>query len=232
LSAISLKDCDLPGKSLLNPRLMAYYIQGLFCFIHSRKNMSFHRSALLLATSTFLLMQAPVFAQSTKPLVEDAVVVAEKYSLMEGVVTKVDARTRTVVLKNDQGETQFVAPKSVKNFAQIKVGDQLNITFEIGVAVELLNSKGNIRSEKQTTTVSSANSGEKPAGSVANTTTVITDVMEIDKAKRNISVKGMDGEIHVVHVKNKKLFNQIELHDQIKVIYFDEMKAVVSAPKK
>ena len=96
----------------------------------------------------------------------------------------------------------------------------------------MLNSKGNIRSEKQTTTVTNANPGEKPAGSVANTTIVITDVMEIDKAKHNISIKGMDGEIHIVHVKNKKLFNKIELHDQIKVIYFDEMKAVVSSPKK
>ena len=96
----------------------------------------------------------------------------------------------------------------------------------------MLNSKGNIRSEKQTTTVTTAPVGDKPAGTVSNTTTVITDVMEIDKAKRNISVKGMDGEIHVIHVKNKKLFSQIALHDQINVVYFDQMKAVVTAAKK
>jgi len=194
--------------------------------------MQFLRPLIFSIASLLLFIQAPAFAQSSKPLVEDAVVVAEKYSLMEGVVTKIDSHKRVVTLKNDQGETDFIATKGIKNFAQIKVGDHLNISFEIGVAVELLNSKGNIRSEKQTTTVTTANPGEKPAGSVVNTTTVITDVMEIDKAKRNISIKGMDGEIHTVHVKNKKLFNKIELHDQIKVIYFDEMKAVVSAPKK
>jgi len=194
--------------------------------------MQFLRPLIFSIASLLLFIQAPAFAQSSKPLVEDAVVVAEKYSLMEGVVTKIDSRKRIVTLKNDQGETDFIATKGIKNFAQIKVGDHLNISFEIGVAVELLNSKGNIRSEKQTTTVTAANPGEKPAGSVVNTTTVITDVMEIDKAKHNISIKGMDGEIHIIHVKNKKLFNKIELHDQIKVIYFDEMKAVVSAPKK
>ena len=194
--------------------------------------MQFLRPFLFSIASLLIFIQAPAFAQSSKPLVEDAVVVAEKYSLMEGVVTKIDSHKRTVTLKNDQGETDFIATKGIKNFAQIKVGDHLNISFEIGVAVELLNSKGNIRSEKQTTTVANANPGEKPAGSVANTTIVITDVMEIDKAKHNISIKGMDGEIHIVHVKNKKLFNKIELHDQIKVIYFDEMKAVVSSPKK
>ena len=194
--------------------------------------MQFLRPFLFSIASLLIFIQAPAFAQSSKPLVEDAVVVAEKYSLMEGVVTKIDSHKRTVTLKNDQGETDFIATKGIKNFAQIKVGDHLNISFEIGVAVELLNSKGNIRSEKQTTTVTNANPGEKPAGSVANTTIVITDVMEIDKAKHNISIKGMDGEIHIVHVKNKKLFNKIELHDQIKVIYFDEMKAVVSSPKK
>ena len=42
----------------------------------------------------------------------------------------------------------------------------------------------------------------------------------------------MDGEIHIIHVKNKKLFSQIALHDQIKVVYFDQMKAVVTAAKK
>ncbi len=194
--------------------------------------MSFKRSLLFSVTSAFLLINSAAFAQSTKPLVEDAIVVAEKYSIMEGVVTKIDAANRTATLKNDQGETQFVAGPGVKNFKQIKVGDQLNVSFEIGVAVELLNSKGNIRSEKQTTTVTTAPVGDKPAGTVSNTTTVITDVMEIDKAKRNISVKGMDGEIHVIHVKNKKLFSQIALHDQIKVVYFDQMKAVVTAAKK
>lgn len=194
--------------------------------------MSFKRSLLFSVTSAFLLVNSAVFAQSTKPLVEDAIVVAEKYSIMEGVVTKIDAANHTATLKNDQGETQFVAGPGVKNFKQIKVGDQLNVSFEIGVAVELLNSKGNIRSEKQTTTVTTAPAGDKPAGTVSNTTTVITDVMEIDKAKRNISVKGIDGEIHVIHVKNKKLFSQIALHDQIKVVYFDQMKAVVTAAKK
>ena len=194
--------------------------------------MSFKRSLLFSVTSAFLLINSAAFAQSTKPLVEDAIVVAEKYSIMEGVVTKIDAANRTATLKNDQGETQVVAGPGVKNFKQIKVGDQLNVSFEIGVAVELLNSKGNIRSEKQTTTVTTAPAGDKPAGTVSNTTTVITDVMEIDKAKRNISVKGMDGEIHVIHVKNKKLFSQIALHDQIKVVYFDQMKAVVTAAKK
>lgn len=194
--------------------------------------MSFKRSLLFSVTSAILLLNSAAFAQSTKPLVEDAIVVAEKYSIMEGVVTKIDAANRTATLKNDQGETQFVAGPGVKNFKQIKVGDQLNVSFEIGVAVELLNSKGNIRSEKQTTTVTTAPAGDKPAGTVSNTTTVITDVMEIDKAKRNISVKGMDGEIHVIHVKNKKLFSQIALHDQIKVVYFDQMKAVVTAAKK
>jgi len=194
--------------------------------------MSFKRSLLFSVTSAFLLINSAAFAQTTKPLVEDAIVVAEKYSIMEGVVTKIDAANRTATLKNDQGETQFVAGPGVKNFKQIKVGDQLNVSFEIGVAVELLNSKGNIRSEKQTTTVTTAPAGDKPAGTVSNTTTVITDVMEIDKAKRNISVKGMDGEIHIIHVKNKKLFSQIALHDQIKVVYFDQMKAVVTAAKK
>lgn len=194
--------------------------------------MALTRSVLISLGTALILMSHAAYADSIKPLVEDAIVVAEKYSVTEGTVTKIDSATRTVTLRNEQGETQFVASPAIKNFPQIKVGDHLNITFEIGVAVELLNSKGNIRKEDQTTTFTTAAPGDKPAGAVTNTTSVITDVIEIDKAKRNIAVKGMDGEIHVMHIKNKKLFKQIALHDQIKVIYFDEMKAAITAPKK
>ena len=152
--------------------------------------MPFHRLLIASIASLFLFNQAPAFSQGSKPLVEDAVVVAEKYSLMEGVVTKVNKSTRTVILRNEQGETQFIASRDVKNFAQIKVGDHLNISFEIGVTVELLNAKSNIRSEKQTTTLTMAHLSEKPSGSVVNRTTVISDVVDIDKAKKNISIKG------------------------------------------
>jgi len=57
--------------------------------------MSFKRSLLFSVTSAILLLNSAAFAQSTKPLVEDAIVVAEKYSIMEGVVTKIDAANRT-----------------------------------------------------------------------------------------------------------------------------------------
>lgn len=191
-----------------------------------------HRAFNLFIAALLVGFILPAFAGSLKSIPRDGVVVSEKYLLLEGDVVKIDRPRRIVVLKNDQGETPFVVSKKIKNFAEIKVGDHLNVSFEIGVLIELVSAKSNIRSEVQTTIVTTANQGEKPNGSVMNKTVVISDVVEIDREKRTISIKGIDGHISSIHVKNKKLLSKIALNDQIKVVYFDEMKGIVSVPQK
>jgi len=48
--------------------------------------MALTRSVLISLGTAFILMGHVAYADSTKPLVEDAIVVAEKYSVMEGAL--------------------------------------------------------------------------------------------------------------------------------------------------
>ncbi|CAM3840065.1 hypothetical protein [Polynucleobacter antarcticus] len=168
-------------------------------------------------------------AQPAKPV---AGVMAEETALIyDGVVTKIDAATRTVTLKNKDGETSVVAGPEVKNFAQIKVGDRFDVVYEMAVAIELVKVKSaGIRSEEVTTKTVTAPKGDKPGMVTTNIVTAVANVIAVDKAKKVVSLKGPQGNIFNVKVKNPELLKDIAVNDQVKVVYAEAIAAVVSAP--
>lgn len=170
---------------------------------------------------------------STKPVVIDAAVTDNRYQLYEGEVVKIDKKTRTITFKNKEGESKFVAGPDITNFAQIKKGDRVNVTYELAVAIELIKTKSDgVRSKVETNTITKSKANEKPSETIANKTTIIADIVEVNREKKLVSVKGPSGKITTVTVKNPALLADVNVGEQVKVIYFDAMAATISAPKK
>jgi len=187
-------------------------------------------SALLATGSSLSLAQTK---STDKPMVIDAAVTSNRYQLYEGDVTNVDKKTRTITFKNKEGESKFVAGPEITNFAQIKKGDHLNVSYELAVAIELIKTKSNgIRSKVETESVTSSKAGEKPAEKITNTTTVIADIVAVDRDKKLVSVKGPSGKVTTVFVKNPALLNDVAVGEQVKVVYSDAMAASITTPKK
>jgi hypothetical protein len=193
-------------------------------------------SFVLIAAST---ISTAVFAQANsapaanKPMVIDAAVVDNSYSLYEGDVVKVDKKTRTITFKNKEGESKFVAGPEITNFNQIKKGDHLNVTYQLAVAIELIKTKSDgVRSKVETNTVTTSKANEKPAETIANKTTIIADIVEVNREKKLVSVKGPSGKVTTVTVKNPALLADVNVGEQVKVIYYDAMAASITAPKK
>ena len=183
--------------------------------------------------STLAYAQQSTTPAATKPMVIDAAVVDNSYSLYEGDVVKVDKKTRTITFKNKEGESKFVAGPEIKNFNQIKKGDHLNVTYQLAVAIELIKTKSDgVRSKVETNTVTSAKANEKPAETIANKTTIIADIVEVNREKKLVSVKGPSGKITTVTVKNPALLADVNVGEQVKVIYYDAMAASITTPKK
>jgi plasmid maintenance system killer protein len=168
----------------------------------------------------------------TKPQAPVAAVAAQESALIyDGEVTKIDAATRTVTLKNQDGETSIVAGPEVKNFAEIKVGDRFDVVYELAVAIELVKVKNpGTTGEQTTTTTTTAPQGEKPGMITTNTITATANVEAIDAAKNTVSLKGPQGNIFKVKVQNPELMKDIAANDQVKVVYTEAIAAVVSAP--
>ncbi len=187
----------------------------------------------LVASSMNAMSQSGKTVSTDKPMVIDAAVTSNRYQLYEGDVTNVDKKTRTITFKNKEGESKFVAGPEITNFAQIKKGDHLNVSYELAVAIELIKTKSNgIRSKVETESVTSSKAGEKPAEKITNTTTVIADIVALDRDKKLVAVKGPSGKVTTVFVKNPALLNDVAVGEQVKVVYSDAMAASITTPKK
>jgi hypothetical protein len=163
----------------------------------------------------------------------DAAVVDNSYSLYEGEVVKIDPKTRTITFKNKEGESKFVAGPEITNFNQIKKGDRLNVTYQLAVAIELLKTKSDgVRSKVESNTITGSKANEKPAETIANKTTIIADIVEVNREKKLVSVKGPSGKVTTVTVKNPALLADVNVGEQVKVIYYDAMAASITPPKK
>ena len=73
---------------------------------------------------------------------------------------------------------------------------------------------------------------EKPSEVIANTTTIIADIVAVDRDKKLVSVKGPSGKVTTVMVKNPALLADVVVGEQVKVIYSDAMAASITTPKK
>jgi hypothetical protein len=184
----------------------------------------------LLAGPTLVIAQAPAVPNA---MVVDALVTDNLFQLYEGTVTKIDKKTRTIFFKNSEGESKFVAGPEIKNFDQIKNGDRLSVTYELAVAIELIKTKSDgIRSKVETSSEVTSKPGEKPTRTISNTTTIIADIINVDRAKKLVSVKGPSGKVTVVTVKNPLLLADVNVGEQVRVIYFDAMAGSITSPKK
>jgi len=177
-----------------------------------------------IAVGAYMMLNKP------KPPVA-AVAAQEAALLYDSEVIKIDATTRAITLKNQDGESTIIAGPEVKNFAEIKVGDRFDVVYELAVAVELVKVKNpGATSEQVTTTTATAPQGDKPGMITTNTVTATANVEAIDTAKNTVSLKGPQGNIFKVKVKNADLLKDIAVNDQVKVVYTEAIAAVVSAP--
>jgi hypothetical protein len=189
--------------------------------------------SLMASSSIAIAQSSPANSGATKPMVIDAAVVDNRYQLYEGEVIKIDKKTRTLTFKNKEGESKFVAGPEITNFDQIKKGDRVNVSYELAVAIELIKTKSDgVRSKVETNTITTSKANEKPSETIANKTTIIADIVSVDKEKKLVSVKGPSGKVTTVIVKDPALLADVSVGEQVKVIYFDAMAASITTPKK
>jgi hypothetical protein len=190
--------------------------------------------AYLLASSCLFVSlafsQTP--ASADKPMVIDAAVTQNRYQLFEGDVLAINSKTRTITFKNKDGVSKFVAGPEVKNFNQLKKGDHLSLTYELGVAIELTKTKSDgVRSKVETSTLTETK-GDKLSEKLTNKTTIIADIISVDREKKLVTVKGPSGKLTTVSVTDPALLNDVNAGEQVKVIYTDAMAASITKSKK
>lgn len=186
--------------------------------------------ALLCSAQPGFAQQAPVGAQITTNA-------PGKVSMTEGIkasalVTAIDKATRTITLKGPEGRSfDVVAGDAVKNFAQIKVNDEVVVEYIRALTLEVKKG-GGPRERVDSSDAVRAKPGEKPGVAVGRQVTIIADVIDVNPKDKTITVKGPKGNIVELEVKNPEHFKVVKKGDQIEANYVEAVALSVEPAKK
>lgn len=199
---------------------------------------------ITLLTGTALIQTA--FAQNkpmAEPSIDSTVVVAKKKDgtgagvagavVSRGTITQVDQAARTVTVKRPAGDEVVInVSERVKNFAQVKVGDQVVLRQGQALVLELkkTGTSSGIRERTDKEQMAVAKPGEKPGIAVAREIKVTADVTAVDKKASTVTLRGVH-ESRTLKVQDPKILASVKKGDQVEVTYVEgEALSVEAAP--
>ena len=164
------------------------------------------------------------------PMVMDAAGAADVTTLT-AKIEAIDQANRTVTVKGPMGRvvTLKVDPK-VKNFAQVKAGDDIVLRYAEAISVKL--EKGSTgRSETVTTTPPMmAQAGAKPGAAMRQQTVIVANVQSVDTKRQEVLLQGPNGNYVEVKVKDPNVFNNVKVGDSVQVTYTEAVVIDVVTP--
>jgi hypothetical protein len=200
----------------------------------------------LLALSVALAFAAPA-ALAQAPSGAAAVKASEpgKVSLAEVVqvtatVQAIDKAKRLVTLKGPEGNIFTVqAGPEVRNFDQVKVGDQVVARYVEALTLELRKGSGGIRERVEREDAVAAKPGERPGVAAGRQITAVADVVAVNAAKQTIRLRGVERTIDL-KVRDPKQFALVKVGDQVEATFTEAVAlsvepapaAAKAAPKK
>lgn len=149
-------------------------------------------------------------------------------------VTKVDAKDRWITLKLADGSLVDVqAGPAVKNFAQIKVGDQVVASQEDTVTIEVVPAGQAAPNVTGGSSIVTAPQGAKPMGIVVDTTVVSGTVTDIDYDQRLVTLQGPAGNSRTLQVGPAATkFGSVKKGDVVVLTIKTATSIEVTAPAK
>jgi hypothetical protein len=146
-------------------------------------------------------------------------------------ITAIGAKTREVTLKGPQGtEVTIEAGPRVKNFAQMKVGDLVNVEYVEALSLELKKGTGQAVGRTTQTGHGGAAAGKMPAGIHGRTVTVVADVIGVDPQTRTITLRGPERTVDL-RVPDPEQFKLVAKGDQVEATYSEALAVNVERVK-
>jgi hypothetical protein len=167
--------------------------------------------------------QAPGTTTTTQMSSEPGKVHMQQTVTLSARVVGIDRADRIVTLKAEGKTVDVACGDEVKNFAQIKLGDQVTAKYVESLYLELKKSNGGIRESVETETGARAKLGERPAGMAVRELVILADVTAVDPEKKTVTLKGPKGNYETLPVRNPDQFKVVKKGDQVEVTYTQAM---------
>jgi hypothetical protein len=146
-------------------------------------------------------------------------------------VTSINHETREVQIQTKDGQVhKFTADEHVKNLAQVKVGDFITMLYTEALAYEV--KEHGETGATATAAVGKAKPGEKPAGVVAHQVTITVKITAIDTKAPSVTVKGPQGNVETIHVKDPSRLKGVKVGDLVDITYTEALAIKVDPASK
>ena len=150
----------------------------------------------------------------TKPSVEESSVVT-----LRGTIEAVDKEAQTVTVKGSEGKSVTVGVLNPENLDVIKVGDPVVAKYYESLAIQVMKPGEGTPAEGAIGTMATNEPGETPARLEARQITVTRTVAAIDMAAETVTLKGPDGELKVVEVRDPRNLENVDVGDEVVITY-------------
>jgi hypothetical protein len=147
-------------------------------------------------------------------------------------VQDIDPATRTVTLKATDGTTEkYKCGPEVRNFAQIKKGDQVTSTVMDEIAVDIRKGTDTGPSAGAQQMMSVAPQGAKPSMMMVQTEQMTAKIVAIDTSKRMVTLEGPGGNTKTIKASQKVDLSQLNKGDDVTVRFAQGMAVAVQSPQ-
>ena len=148
-------------------------------------------------------------------------------------VKAIDLPTRHVTLERADGsEVTLYADDNVRNLPQVKVGDEVTVSYYESIAFEVKKPGTTTPGATVAEEAGRAKLGEKPAGAGARVTTIVATITGIDKAAGTVTLQGPTGRATTVKARDPRNLERVTVGDLVEITYTEALAVSVDKPAR
>ena len=174
---------------------------------------------------------APAAAAPAERTMPGPVTAAQAAVTLQGQITALDRSSRAVTVTGaDGGSLEFVAGPDVRNFSQLKVGDNVTLDYRAAIALDLQPAGsapvGVTRSQAGTVPIR----GATPGGARSNTIEIVTEVAAVNPEANTIALRGPRGNTQLIAVDRPDLrakLPSVKRGDLVKISYTEAVALAI-----
>jgi hypothetical protein len=180
------------------------------------------RFLVVLAALVIMIPVAQVALAQTKTVTGET-------KLVTATIEAIESSTRTVTLKKDDGTYASVtAPETMKNFANLKIGDKVQARYYENIVLRVKKP-----GEKDVDTAAAANTPTPTVGgTTAKQRTITATITAIDQKAPSITFSGPNGWKYSSRVQDTKALAQVKVGDKVDITWTEALLVSLDQPAK
>ena len=145
-------------------------------------------------------------------------------------VTAIDTAKREVTIQGDHGPLTLQASPEVKNFNNLKVGDQVTISYYQGTMAQIVKGGKKVSDPAVSSFTTGTPAGMRPSGMVGASATVTAKIQDVNLPTNTVAFTDSNGTTHIVQVKTPEMqsfIRDLKRGDIVQVTFTDSIAVSV-----